>query len=265
MDPSLISDAARQLREAATSGRQCTPVRHVLGSDSDVGAAYAVQQANTALAVAEGRRVSGHKIGLTSAVVQEQLGVTQPVSGTLFADRCIADGIDIPAGSLVQPRAEGEIAVVLEGDLDKGEHCVVDVVSAIAYLLPAIEIVDSRTVDWDITIVDMVADNACSGFYVVGSRPKSLGKLDIRHVNMRMHLNGRSASTGKGSACLGNPLHAVLWLANTMCEGGTPLRAGECIMTGSLGPMAPLAAGDEIRVEVNPLGTVTTRLPTADA
>lgn len=264
MDPSLIAGAARQLREAATSGRQCSPVRHVLGSAPDVGAAYAVQQANTALAVAEGRRVSGYKIGLTSAVVQEQLGVTQPVSGTLFADRCIADGIDIPAGTLVQPRAEGEIAVVLEDDLDKGEHCVVDVISAIAYLLPAIEIVDSRTADWDITVVDMVADNACSGFYVLGSRPYSLSRVDVREVTMQMYVNGRTASTGKGSACLGNPLHALLWLADSMCERGTPLRAGHCIMTGSLGPMVALAPGDEIRAELNPIGTVSTKLLPAD-
>ena len=265
MDSSLIADAARLLREAAEAGRQCAPVRHILGSDSDIGAAYAVQQANTALAVAEGRRVSGHKIGLTSRAVQEQLGVTQPVSGTLFANRCVSDGIGTPAGGLVQPRAEGEIAVVLGDDLDKGEHCVVDVISAVAYLLPAIEIVDSRTADWDITIVDMVADNACSGFYVVGSTPCSLSGVDVRDVSMRMHLNGRMASTGEGSACLGNPLHAVLWLANSLCARGTPLRAGDCIMTGSLGPMVTLAPGDEIRAELNPIGTVSTKLVTADS
>ena len=265
MDSSLIADAARLLREAAEAGRQCAPVRHILGSDSDIGAAYAVQQANTALAVAEGRRVSGHKIGLTSAAVQEQLGVTQPVSGTLFADRCVTDGIGTPAGGLVQPRAEGEIAVVLEDDLDKGEHCVVDVISAVAYLLPAIEIVDSRTADWDITVVDMVADNACSGFYVVGSRPCFLGSVNVRDVSMRLELNGRTASTGQGSACLGNPLHAMVWLANTLCERGTPLRAGHCIMTGSLGPMVTLAPGDEIRAELNPIGTVSTKLVTAES
>ena len=165
----------------------------------------------------------------------------------------------------MQPRAEGEIAVVLGDDLDKGEHCVVDVISAVAYLLPAIEIVDSRTADWDITVVDMVADNACSGFYVVGSRPCSLGSVDVRDVVMRLELNGRTASTGQGSACLGNPLHAMVWLANTLCERGTPLRAGDCIMTGSLGPMVALAPGDEIRAELNPIGTVSTKLVTADS
>ena len=152
-------------------GASASPVRHILGSGSDVEAAYAVQRVNNDLAVAAGRRVSGHKIGLTSPVVQEQVGITHPVSGTLFADRCVADGIDLPAGRLVQPKAEGEIAFVLGGDLDRGEHCVTDVISATAYLLPAIEIVDSRTADWDVTATDMIADNVCSGFYVVGSRP----------------------------------------------------------------------------------------------
>ena len=261
MDPSSITEAARRLREAAESGRQCAPVRHLLGSDANIEAAYATQEVNTSLAVAGGRRVSGRKIGLTSAAVQEQLGFGQPVSGTLFADRCVTDGSDVPAGGLFEPRAEGEIAFVLGEDLDRGEHSVVDVISAIAYLLPAIEIVDSRTADWDITVVDMVADNACSGFYVLGSRPNPLGSLDIREASMQMQLNGTVASTGRGAACCGNPLHALLWLANSLCERGTPLRAGECIMTGSLGPMVTLAAGDEIRVEVDPLGTVSTRLP----
>ena len=260
MDLSLISEAARQLREAADSGLPCEPVRNILGTGSDVDAAYAVQQVNTDRAVAGGRRVSGHKVGLTAKVVQEQLGVDQPDYGVLFADMCIADGVDIPAGSLMQPKAEGEIAVVLEDDLDKGEHCIVDVVNATAYLLAAIEIVDSRIADWDITIADTVADNASCGLYVVSSRPFPLTRVDVRDVEMRLDVNGWRASTGRGSACLGNPLHALLWLANTMCRRGTPLRAGECIMTGALGPMVPIAPGDEIRAELDPIGSVSAKL-----
>ncbi len=264
MDASLIAEAARQLRNAAESGHQCGPVRDVLGSDSDVDAAYAVQQVNTDLAVAAGRRVSGHKVGLTAEVVQRQLGVDQPDFGTLFADMCFVDGVDIPAGRLLQPRAEGEIAVVLGDDLDKGEHCIVDIINATAYLLAAVEIVDTRVADWDITIVDTVADNASCGLYVVSSRPVPLSAVDVRDITMRLDRNGRTASTGRGAACLGNPLHAALWLANTMCERGTPLRAGECLMTGALGPMVPIAAGDEIHAELNPLGTVSTRLQPAN-
>ncbi len=260
MNQSSIAEAARRLRDAAASRRQCEPVRHLLGSDSDVRAAYAVQQLNTDLSVAAGRRISGRKIGLTSAVIQQALGIDQPVSGTLFADRCVTDGIDIPAGTLMQPRAEGEIAVVLGDDLDKGEHSAVDVIGAIAYLLPAIEIVDCRTADWDLTVVDMVADNACSGYYVVGSRPTSLADVDIREGAMEMRVNGKVASTGKGADRLGNPLHALAWLADSMCERGTPLVAGQCVMTGSLGPMVPLAPGDEVQVAVKNMGAVSTVL-----
>lgn len=265
VESALISKAARQLREAAESGVPCEPVRHILGTDSDVDAAYAVQRCNTDIAVAAGRRVSGHKIGLTAQVVQKQLGVDQPDYGVLFADMCVADGVDIPPGKLLQPRAEAEIAVVLEDDLDKGENCLVDVIGATAYLLPSIEIVDSRIAGWDITIVDTIADNASCGLYVLGSRPVSLSAVDVREVDMRLDVNGHQASTGRGSACLGNPLHAVVWLANTMCQRGTPLRAGECIMTGALGPMVPIAAGDDIRAELHPISTVSTRLePTTD-
>ena len=260
VDQALISESARQLREAAESGVPCDPVRHILGTESDIDAAYRVQQCNTDLAAAAGRRVSGHKIGLTARVVQEQLGVDQPDFGVLFADMCIADGVDLPAQRLLQPRAEAEIAVVLEDDLNKGEHCLVDIIGATAYLLAAIEIVDSRIANWDITIVDTVADNASCGLYVLGSRPVSLSAVDVRNIDMRLNVNGEQTSTGRGSACLGNPLHAVVWLANTMCERGTPLRAGECIMTGALGPMVPIAPGDEIRAELKPIGSVSTRL-----
>ena len=263
MDPSLITDAARRLRVAAATGKQCAPVRHLLGSDDDIEAAYAVQQANVALAVAGGRRVSGHKIGLTSPAVQEQLGFGEPVSGVLFADTCIPDGLDIPAGRLSQPRAEGEIAMVLGDDLDEGTHTVTDIIGAVAYVLPALEIVDSRNADWDIRIADMVADNACSGLYVLGSRPVPLSAMEVQDVDMRITVNGATASTGRGSACLGNPLNAMVWLADTLCERGTPLGAGDCVMTGSLGPMVPLSPGDEIRAEFDPIGTVRTRLPAA--
>ena len=263
VESALISEAARRLRDAAESGVPCEPVRHILGTDSDIDAAYRVQQCNTDLAIAAGRRVSGHKIGLTAQVVQAQLGVDQPDFGVLFADMCIADGVDIPPGRLLQPRAEAEIAVVLEDDLDKGEHCLVDVIGATAYLLAAIEIVDSRIAGWNITIADTVADNASCGLYVLGSRPVPLSAVDVREVDMCLNVNGRQASTGRGSACLGNPLHAMVWLADTMCRRGTPLRAGECIMTGALGPMVPITPGNEIHAELNPIGSVSARLQPA--
>ena len=260
MDSSLVEAAARRLRDAAASGVPCSPVRDVLGTSTDVDAAYAVQQHNNDLALAAGRRVSGRKAGLTAVAVQQQLGVDQPDYGVLFADMCLADGADIEDGRLLQPRAEAEVAVVLDHDLDKGEHCVVDVINATAYVLPALEIVDSRIAGWDISIVDTVADNASCGLYVVGTRPVPLAAVDLREISMRLTINGETAATGTGAACLGNPLNAAVWLADTMCARGTPLRAGECLMTGSLGPMVPMAPGAEVHADMGPLGTVSTRL-----
>ena len=260
MEDPHIQQAAQQLRDAARTGVPCSPVRDVIGSESDVDAAYAVQQHNTDLAISSGRRVSGHKVGLTAAAVQRQLGVDQPDYGTLFVDMCVPDGVEIEAGRLLQPRAEAEIALILEDDLDKGEHCIVDVINATAYVLPALEIVDSRVANWDITIVDTVADNASCGLYVVGSRPVSLGAVNVRDVAMRLDLNGETASTGEGAACLGNPLHAAAWLADAMCARGIPLRAGECIMTGALGAMVTIAEGDELTAHMGSLGKVSTKL-----
>ncbi len=260
MTPDQIEAAAGQLRVAAESGVPCRPVRDVLGTSSDVDVAYQVQQRNVEVSLAAGRRVGGHKVGLTAEAVQQQLGVDQPDYGVLFADMCLADGADIDSGRLLQPRVEAEVAVIIDRDLDKGEHCVVDIIGATAYVLPALEIVDSRIQGWDITIVDTIADNASCGLYVVGTRPVSVGAVDLREVWMRMTIDGEVAATGTGADCMGNPLNAAVWLADVMCERGTPLRAGECLMTGSLGPMRPIGPGAEVFADLGPLGTVSARL-----
>ncbi len=251
--------AASTLRRAAETGEPAQPVRNILGSSTDIDAAYAVQRANHEHALEQGRRVSGRKIGLTTKAVQKQLGVDQPDYGVLYSDMCLADGQTLDTKSLLAPRVEGEVAIVLKHDLDDGNHNVIDIINATAYILPAIEIVDSR-VGWDLTIVDTVADNASCGFYVVGSQPVGLSEIDVRRIPMSLSVNGKQRSTGIGSACLGNPLHAATWVANTMAARGNPLRAGECILTGALGPMVDIGAGDEITADFGPLGTVCTSI-----
>ena len=260
IDHDLIVRAAAQLRAAAASGAACPPVRDVVGTATDIDVGYAIQQINTDLHLAAGRRISGRKIGVTSKAVQEQIGVDQPDFGTLFVDVEFGDGIEIPAGLLIQPRAEAEVALVLEHDLDRGEHSFADIVRATAFALPAIEVVDSRIVGWDIRIVDTVADNASCGVYVLGGRPVPLRRVDLRTIPMSMSINDFEVSTGVGAACLGHPLHAARWLADTMCARNTPLRAGDVVMTGALGPMKPIVAGDSITATFGNLGTVTTHL-----
>ena len=261
-EPAALEAAAERLRAAMTAGAPCEPVRGLLGESAGPAAGYAVQQLNTEHWLAAGRRISGHKVGLTNKAVQDQLGMDEPIWGVLFADRCRTDGDDIGDAGLIEPRVEVEVAVVLGTDLDKGQHTVADVISATAFVLPALEIVDSR-ISWDITSADMIADNAGSGLYVLGTRPVPLAAVDLRRVEMRLTVNGEEAATGSGSACLGNPLSSVLWLADTMSQRGIPLQAGECIMTGSLCPMRPIAPGDELHAEIEGVGTVGARLPTS--
>ena len=258
-DSTVVKAAAERLRGAMLAGVPCQPVRSLLGASVGPEAGYAVQQLNTDHWLEAGRRISGHKVGLTNPAVQEQLGMDEPIWGVLYADKCRTDGDDIGGTGLIEPRVEVEVAVVLGADLDKGQHTVADVISATAYVLPALEIVDSRLA-WDITNFDMIADNAGSGLYVLGTRPVPLAAVDLRRVEMELTINGKPAATGNGAACLGNPLNSVLWLADALSLHGTPLRAGECIMTGSLCGMLPLNAGDELQAEIDTVGTVSALL-----
>jgi 2-keto-4-pentenoate hydratase len=260
VDTALIEEAADRLREADANRVAIPPVRDLLGTKTDIDSAYAVQQINTDRWMAMGRRVSGRKIGVTSKAIQQQVGVEQPDFGTLFADTEYGDGIEIEASRLIQPRAEAEVALVLEHDLNSAPHGFAQIIRSVAFALPAIEVVDSRIERWDISIVDTVADNASCGLYVVGSRPVKLSRFNARTVPMRMTLDGTEVSTGIGAACLGNPLHAARWLADTMCQRGIPLRAGDVIMTGALGPMVPFGPGQELVAAFGDLGTVTSRI-----
>jgi 2-keto-4-pentenoate hydratase len=256
--PDLIASAAAQLRTATESATTCAPVREIVGTSTDIDVGYAIQQVNTDIDLAAGRRISGRKIGVTSKAVQAQIGVDQPDFGTLFVDMEFGDGVDVPVGRLLQPRAEAEVALVLAHDLDRGEHSFADIIRATAFALPSIEIVDSRIEGWDISIVDTIADNASCGLYVLGGRPVPLDRVDLRTIVMSMAINDVEVSSGIGSACLGHPLHAARWLANTMCARNTPLRAGDVVMTGALGPMKPIVAGDTITATFGDLGTATT-------
>ncbi|MGW1927623.1 2-keto-4-pentenoate hydratase, partial [Streptomyces massasporeus] len=194
--------------------------------------AYAVQRLHVERGIAAGRRPVGRKIGLTSPAVQRQLGVDRPDFGALFADMAVPEGRPIAPGRLLQPKAEAEVALVLGTDLPHGDPTVADLLRATAFALPALEIVDSRIADWDITIVDTVADNASCGLYVLGGTPVPLDRVDLRAVTMTLAKNGETVSEGTGADCLGSPLTAALWLASTLAGLGDPLRAGDVVLTG---------------------------------
>lgn len=255
MTDSSITKAAELLRHAYTEGVACEPVRDALDNPS-IDTAYAVQQENTEYWMQQGRRLVGCKIGLTSQSVQRQLGVDQPDFGRLFADMAVCDGEAVALDAVLQPKAEAEVALVLEKDIDSEMPTAADLIRATAYALPAIEIVGSRIRNWDISIIDTIADNASSGLFVLGNDPRRLSDLDLKMCGMVMERRGDQVSVGAGLACLGHPINAAVWLARTMVQNGSPLRAGDIILTGALGPMVTVAPGDVLEARISGLGSV---------
>lgn len=255
MTPELISKAAQALANAARTHEYIPPLRETY-PDIDIESAYAIQRLNTERLVAEGRRIVGKKIGLTSLSVQKQLGVDQPDFGILFDDMSFGDADPIPASILHQPKIEAEVAFVLGRDLSMSHPGHLDVLNAIEYALPALEIVGSRIDKWNIKIADTIADNASSSAYVIGNTPKKLSELDLRLCGMVLTCRGEPVSVGAGAACLGNPINAVVWLARKMAALGTPLKEGDLLLSGALGPMAAVTPGDVFEARINGLGSV---------
>ncbi|WP_219818917.1 2-keto-4-pentenoate hydratase [Streptomyces sp. SM11] len=255
-DPSARIDAAvARLTAAALSGAPCAPVREFLGHD-DIDAAYETQNRLTAARSAAGARPVGAKIGLTAPAVQQQFGVFRPDFGVIFDDMTYAHAEPVPLERLLQPRVEGEIAFVLGRDLDRPGAGVADVLRATEFVLPAIEIVDSRIAGWDLAITDTVADNASSGAIVLGTTPCPLAGVDLSRVGMVLERDGEPVSFGAGQACLGSPVVAVAWLARELAARGRPLRAGDVVMSGALGPMVPVGGPGRYRLALDGLGEV---------
>ena len=251
--PVAVLAAHRRLLSARAARTPCAPVRDLL---DDAGSAYAVQAAWVAERLDAGATVTGRKIGLTNPVVQAQLGVDSPDFGVLLDEMAVAAGGVADTARLLQPRIEGEVAFILGADLNLARPTDADVVAATDSVAAALEIVDSRIAGWDITLVDTVADNGSAAMYVLGParRPPD---LDLASCAMTMRRNGTVVSAGRGSDCLGSPVRAVAWLAAAACALGTPLRAGDVVLSGALGPMVDVHAGDQFEAEVSGLGTVS--------
>jgi 2-keto-4-pentenoate hydratase len=255
LSETFVAQAADRLRDAAASGTPCAPVRDLIGPD-DVDAAYAVQRRLTAHRVGAGARVVGRKIGLTNPAVQAQLGVDTPDFGVLFDDMAVEHDGTVAAGRLLQPRIEAEVAFVLGADLAEGPLDEEQVRAAVDHQRAALEIVDSRIAGWDITFGDTVADNGSSGLYVLGPQRSTPTETEPRDVTMTLCRGDDEVSTGTGAACLGDPLAALAWLARTARDLGDPLRAGEVILSGALGPMVPVTPGDRFDAHITGLGDV---------
>lgn len=206
----------------------------------------------------DGERVVGKKIGVTSEAVQSMLDVRQPDFGYLTDAMQFDDGATMPIGStLIQARAEGEIAFRLKKTLRGPGVTPSDVIAATDYVSACFEIVDSRIRDWKIRIQDTVADNASSGLFLVGREKANPRDVDLVRCEMLVEKNGKPLSRGFGAAALGSPAISVAWLANTLGELGVALEAGEIVLSGSLVPLEPVRPGDRMALTIGGIGTAT--------
>jgi 2-keto-4-pentenoate hydratase len=254
-----VTGKARALYEARRTRQAIAPFTD---ADPDLGMAdgYAVQQELTRLLLADGDRIVGYKVGLTSKPMQQMIGVDQPDYGPVLASTVYADGDVVSLGSFIQPRLEAEIAFVLSSPLAGPDVSVLDARRAIAGMTAAVEIVDSRFADWRIRLADTVADLASNGAVAVSSRLVPLDGLDPRLIGMVLTRRGELVDTGAGAAALGDPVKVVAWLANTLGEMGVKLEAGQLIMTGALHAAVPMRAGDVFRADFDHLGPLTVRV-----
>ncbi|GAA3587710.1 fumarylacetoacetate hydrolase family protein [Amycolatopsis ultiminotia] len=251
-----VAQTATRLLAAYEAG---SPTHPVIADhpDATVIDAYAIQQAQVEEWARRGDLVRGHKVGLASRAIQRQMNVDQPDFGHLTQSMFHLEHDPIPATTYLQPRIEPEVAFVLGRPLEGPGVTIADAVRAVEFVLPALEIVDSRISDWKISIVDTIADNASSGGVILGSRPVPLAELDLRLVGCTLHRNGELVETGAGGAVLGSPLNSLVWLANTVGPLGVTLEPGHVVLPGSMTKAIPMAPGDTVVTTIAGLGTVT--------
>ena len=256
MDEESIAKSAEALLGAYASR---LPVAPLTAASPDLSAtdAYAIQLAQVASWTADGAVVKGHKVGLTSAAMQRQLGVGQPDFGHLLDTMFLPEGIAADYGRLLQPKAEPEIALVLGRPLRGPGVTVAEALAAVDFVLPALEIIDSRIADWKITLPDTIADNASSGAVVLGSRPVRPESVDLALTGCLLYRNGRIEGTGAGGAVLGSPVNALIWLANTLGTLGVGLEAGHVVLPGSVCAAIPFEPGDTVSAAFDRIGSVS--------
>jgi len=253
MDHAEVADA---LAQAELYRRPIPPLR-LTWPELTVADSYQIQLLNVRRRSAAGGVVSGHKVGLSSKAIQRQLGVDEPDYGHLLAEMELFSGHPVPAARYCAPRIEAEGAFVLGRSLPTGGCTEDDVLAATAYVVPALEVIDSRIADWDIRIVDTVADNASSAGYVIGAERAKPDELDLLGIEVRLSRNGEEVAEGRSDAVLGNPATAVAWLANKVAGFGVVLEAGQVILPGAVHRAVDVQAGDSFEAVFDGLGSVS--------
>lgn len=259
----MDEDARAQIADRLTQARrELVPIEPLSQEFPDLSLddAYAIQVLQLDAALAQGASIAGYKVGLTSAVMQRQLGVTEPDFGYVTDDMVHLSNEPVSTAGYLQPRIEPELVFVLGADLEGPAVSTHTILAAISTVLPGLEIIDSRIRDWRIGLTDTVADNASSAGVVLGLGGTSPQALDLRLVGCNLYRNGELVGTGAGGAVLGSPLSAVVWLARTLLARGVTLRAGQIILSGSVTAAVPIDQGDVVTATFGGLGSVTTSL-----
>ncbi len=255
-----ITDVAKKLVKAEDTNTPMTPVSKLF-PDATVDDAYKISMKVTELKVAAGKVIKGHKIGLTSKAMRSLTGATEPDYGTMFHDWFVYEGATVPRGRMNRPLVEVEIAFVLKTDLKGPGVNAADVIRATDFILPCLEIVDSRFNERGPNgLVDSISDAASCGLVVLGGCPKRLDQVDIRAIGASLAINGEIEESGVSRAMMGNPISSVAWLANKLHEFGVPLEAGHVLLSGSFIKAIPFGAGDSLTAIFDQLGEVTLRL-----
>ncbi len=258
MDKQTIQLLGDELYQALITGQVIEPLTNRY-ADITINDGYQIQSQLVGRRIEKGARIVGKKIGVTSKVVMNMLGVNQPDFGILLDDMIYNEGEAIEYKSLIQPKAEGEIAFVMKKDLMGPGVTGADVLAATEGVIACFEIVDSRIRDWKIKVQDTVADNASCGVMVLGDQLVDVRDVDLMTCGMLVERNGEIVGTGSGAATMASPVNAIAWLANTLGALGIPLKAGEIVLSGSLAAMFPIAAGDNFRVTIGGIGSCSMR------
>jgi 2-keto-4-pentenoate hydratase len=251
-----IENIAHTLLEAEKSKEAVSPLTSQF-TNLNVTDAYQIQLEVIKRKLKGGRTVIGKKVGLTSVAMQRMLGVDEPDYGHLLDDMKVANGGTVKMSNFLSPKIEAEIGFVLSEDLEGPNVTFLDVLMATDYVVPTLEIIDSRIADWKIDLVDTVADNGSSAMVVIGEQMTDINGVDLRSVGMTLSKNGEMMATGSGAAALGHPAHAIAWLANKLHEFGMTLKAGELILPGALSAAITVVEGDTVTAQFGPIGSVS--------
>ena len=258
MDQKTIEALGDSLYDALVARTPIAPLS-AAHPDMTIEDAYHVQQRMIARRLEKGDRVIGKKIGVTSKAVMNMLGVHQPDFGYLLDSMVFNEGESVDMDTLIQPKAEGEIAFLLKKDLQGPGVTAADVLAATEGVMACFEIVDSRIQDWQIKIQDTVADNASCGVFVLGDQLVDIADLDLALAGMVLEKNGEIVVTGAGAATMAHPVNAMVWLTNMLGSLGIALKAGDIVLSGAMGAMVPVVRGDNLRMTIGGIGGCSVR------